>query len=199
MSVKENNKSIYSELTVGLLAFQGDFDAHQKAIESLGAATLEVRTDEDLAESTHLIIPGGESTTFLKLLEFHDLTETIRRHVGAGKPVLLTCAGVILFASEVINPAQESMGLLDVTVERNAYGSQVDSFTADLDIPCLGGEKFPGVFIRAPRIAKVGKSVEVLSEFDGNPVLVRQRNILGMTFHPELSGDTRIHEMFLKT
>jgi pyridoxal 5'-phosphate synthase pdxT subunit len=198
MGVKENNISFYQELTVGLFAFQGDFSAHQRMIESLGAATLQVRTGDDLANCSHLIVPGGESTTFLKLFEFHDLTEPIRGHVGSGKPVLLTCAGVILFATEVICPAQESMGLLDVTVERNAYGSQGDSFTADLDIPCLGGEKFPGVFIRAPRIVKVGKSVEVLSEFEGHPILVRQGNILGMTFHPELSGDKRIHEMFLR-
>lgn len=196
MSDKDKKSGEYGAITVGLLAFQGDFDAHRRMLERLGVSTLQIRTAEELAVSTHLIVPGGESTTFLKLLEYHDLKAGLKKHVEDGKPVLLTCAGVILFAREVINPGQESLGLLDVVVERNAYGSQVDSFTADLDIPYLGSEKFPGVFIRAPRIAKACKSVEVLSEFEGHPVFVRQGKIMGMTFHPELSGDTRIHEMF---
>jgi 5'-phosphate synthase pdxT subunit len=189
---------ISSEVLVGLLAFQGAYNAHGKMLAGLGAATLEVRTAYDLRRCTHLAIPGGESTAFLKLLEFHNLTDTLRKHAESGKPILATCAGLIMISTEVLNPPQESLGLINLTIERNAYGRQVDSFEADLDIPSLGPEPFPGIFIRSPKIKSVGDDVEVLSSLEGSPVLVRQGNIIGATFHPELSDDTRIHELFLK-
>jgi len=189
---------ISSEVVVGLLAFQGAYRAHGTMLHSIGASTMEVRTADDLRRCSHLAIPGGESTSFLKLLEFHDLTDALREHAKSGKPMLATCAGLIMISSEVINPPQESLGLIDLTIERNAYGRQVDSFEANLDIPLLGTKPFPGIFIRSPKIQSVGDDVEILSSLNGNPVLIRRKNIIGATFHPELSGDTRIHELFLK-
>lgn len=197
MAEKRTDKRKYPGINAGLLAFQGDYSAHRRVLANLGVNTLEVRTRPDIEKCTHLIIPGGESTTFLKLLEFRDLTSSLKKHISDGKPLFVTCAGLILLAKKVIHPAQESLGLLDITVERNAYGSQVESFTAGLEIPAIGKEKFPGVFIRAPRIVDVEESVETLAEFEGDPVVIRQGNILGMTFHPELTDDTRLHEMFL--
>lgn len=194
--VQQSDKS--SEILVGLLAFQGAYNAHGTMLRSLGAKTLEVRTTDDLRRCSHLAIPGGESTAFLKLLEFHNLTDTLREHAEAGKPILATCAGLIMISTEVLNPPQRSLGLIDIKIERNAYGRQVDSFEADLDIPSLGTKPFPGIFIRSPRIQAVGDEIEILSSLNGDPVLVRQKNIIGATFHPELSGDTRIHELFLK-
>ena len=182
---------------VGLFAFQGDYSAHGRVIERLGQRFIEVKTPSDLENCTHLIIPGGESTTYLKLLEFRDLEESVRKHVALSRPVFATCAGVILLASEVRNPPQESFGLLNIVVERNSYGRQVDSFETDLKIPVLGDSAFYGVFIRAPRIAKTGENVEVLASYDGDPVLIKQGNILGATFHPELTDNTRVHEYFL--
>ena len=182
---------------IGLFAFQGDYNAHGKVIERLGHRFIEVKTLADLENCTHLIIPGGESTTYLKLLEFRDLEEAVRKHVALSRPVLATCAGVILLAREVRNPPQDSFALLNVVVERNSYGRQVDSFETDLKIPVIGDSGFYGVFIRAPRITETGENVEVLASYDGDPVLIRQGNILGATFHPELTDDTRVHEYFL--
>jgi len=182
---------------VGLLALQGAFHAHARVFASIGASTRQVRTADDLADCSHLVIPGGESTTLLKLLEFRDLTAPILKHAADGKPVLATCAGLILLACEVRNPPQDSLGLLDAVVQRNAYGSQVDSFQADLDIPTLGPAPFPGVFIRAPIIISTGETVVVLASLNGHPVFVRRDNILATTFHPELSDDARIHKLFL--
>jgi 5'-phosphate synthase pdxT subunit len=181
----------------GILAFQGAYALHAKVCEKLGMAVLEVRTSEDLESCSHLMIPGGESTTFLRLLEYHDLSDSLRRHAAMGKPILATCAGLILLAKQVASPPQKSMGLLDITVERNAYGRQVDSFETELEIPVLGTDAFHGVFIRAPIIESVGKGVEVLASHSGNPVFVRQGNIFATTFHPELADDTRLHRYFL--
>jgi pyridoxal 5'-phosphate synthase pdxT subunit len=182
---------------VGLLAFQGAYHAHARMCEALGASTIEVRTREELESCSHLVLPGGESTTFLKLLEFHDLTESLKTHAEKDKPILATCAGLIFIAREVINPPQTSLGLLDIVVERNAYGRQVDSFETMLDIPVLGEEPFHGVFIRSPLIKEVGKWVEILATHESQPILVRQKNIFGCSFHPELSGDQRLHRLFL--
>ena len=182
---------------VGLLSFQGAYAAHGEVCRSLGWPTLEVRTKDDLQSCSHLIMPGGESTTFLKLLEYHDLSGSLRAHVELGKPILATCMGVIVLAREVLSPPQKSLGLLDVAVERNAYGRQVDSFESELDIPVLGPEPFHGVFIRAPIIKSVGEGVEVLAVHNGDPIFVRQGNLIGATFHPELSGDSRLHQLFL--
>jgi len=186
-----------SPVLVGLLAFQGAYAAHAAVFRNIGVSTREVRTPDEFRTCTHLVLPGGESSTMLRLLEFCRLAGPVRDHAGRGKPILATCAGAILLAKDVTNPPQRSLGLLDITVERNSYGRQVDSFETELEIPIVGDPTFHGVFIRAPKILRGGKEVEIMSTFKGDPVLVRQGNILCATFHPELSGDTRLHELFL--
>jgi 5'-phosphate synthase pdxT subunit len=183
-------------LIIGVLALQGDYASHALALEEAGAGPRMVRTQEDLTQVDGLIIPGGESTTFLKLLEREGLFFPLLSFVQT-QPTFGTCAGCILLSNEVINPAQTSLGVLDATVERNAYGRQIDSaiLTAETSLP---GGPLEMVFIRAPRIAKVGGGIDVLAERDGAPVLIRERNILAATFHPELSEDRRVHEYFVR-
>jgi 5'-phosphate synthase pdxT subunit len=178
---------------VGVLALQGDFEAHRKALMRAGADAREVRTAADLAAVDGLVIPGGESTTMLKLLGMEGLFEPLLEF-GRTKPVFGTCAGVILLASEVLNPAQQSLGLLDLTVERNAYGRQIDSRIAQIDVD---GESAEAVFIRAPIIRRAGPQTKVLAEYAGTPVLVEQGRHLAATFHPELSSSDRVHRYFL--
>ena len=182
-------------LKIGILALQGDFDAHRKRIEELGAEVVLVRKPEQLAGIDGLIIPGGESSVFLNLLGekgFQKLTDFV-----LSKPVFGTCAGCILLAREVESPAQKGIGVLDITVRRNAYGRQIDSTI--LEGPSqLGGPPLEQVYIRAPRIERVGPGVEVLAEREGHPVLIRQGKLLAATFHPELSADTRVHAEFLR-
>ena len=182
-------------LKIGILALQGDFDAHRKRIEELGAEVVLVRKPEQLAGIDGLIIPGGESSVFLNLLGekgFQKLTDFV-----LSKPVFGTCAGCILLAREVESPAQKGIGALDITVRRNAYGRQIDSTI--LEGPSkLGGPPLEQVYIRAPRIERVGPGVEVLAEREGYPVLIRQGKLLAATFHPELSADTRVHAEFLR-
>jgi 5'-phosphate synthase pdxT subunit len=168
--------------TVGVLALQGGFAAHARALAAAGFAARPVRAAADLEGLAGLVLPGGESTTQLRLLARHGLEQPLRAFVAAGAPVLATCAGLILAAAAVERPAQPSFGFLDVTVARNAWGRQLDSFEAVAD----DGET-PLVFIRAPRIVRVGPEVRVLATLDGEPVLVRQGNVTGATFHPELS------------
>ncbi len=180
---------------VGLLALQGAFAAHGEMLRSLGADTVEIRSPDALGDVGGLVIPGGESTTLLKLMEAYGFEEPIRRFIAEGRPVLATCMGVILLAKEVMNPPQRSLGLLDVTVARNAYGSQVESFEG---IGEVNGGPFPMVFIRAPRITRAAGEVEVLGAFEGEPVLVAQGNILGATFHPELTDNPAVHAIFLE-
>jgi pyridoxal 5'-phosphate synthase pdxT subunit len=178
--------------TIGVLALQGDFDAHRKRLEELGADVLLVKKPEQLDEIDGLVIPGGESSTFLKLLGeegFAKLKEFVRV-----KPTFGTCAGAILLASEVENPKQAGLGALDITVRRNAYGRQVDSSIRE---GRLGNDPVEMVFIRAPRIERVGKGVEVVASEGEDPVMVRQGKTLAATFHPELSEDTRVHRYFL--
>lgn len=181
--------------TIGVLALQGAFDVHAKRLAALGAKTVLVRKPEELAELDGLVLPGGESTTFLKNLEragFYDvLNEFVHTH-----PTFGTCAGCILLATEVLNPHQRSFAVLDVTVERNAYGRQNDSVILNEETALPGGP-LEMVFIRAPRIAKVGANVETLATRDGDPTLVRQGRLLAATFHPELTDDTRVHQYFL--
>lgn len=176
---------------VGVLALQGDFEAHARALESLGAEAVEVRTAAQLESLDGLIIPGGESSTMLKLIEQEDLLESLREF-GRTKPVFGTCAGAILLASKVLNPSQVSLGLVDIDVERNAYGRQLDSCIARLD-----GEPAEAVFIRAPIIRRVGPQARVLAKYKDDPVLVEQGRHLVATFHPELSGNNRVHRLFL--
>jgi 5'-phosphate synthase pdxT subunit len=174
---------------VGVLAIQGDFEAHASVLRALGAQTREVRTAADLEGLDALVIPGGESTTMTLGIARERLAEPLRELVSAGTPVLGTCAGMIMLD-------RSHLGLLDVICERNAFGRQVHSFEADLELPPLVGP-VRGVFIRAPRVADRGEGVEVLAELDGHPVAVRQGNILAVAFHPETTGDTRLHEWLL--
>ena len=180
---------------IGVLAIQGDFAAHAQALVEAGADAVEVRTPAQLEGLDGLILPGGESTTFLKFLERDGLLESLQRFVEQ-KPAFGTCAGCILLARNVSQPAQQSLAVMDISVERNAYGRQIDSAIQ------TGETKLPGgplemVYIRAPRIASVGPGVEVMAERDGFPVLVRQGKLLAATFHPELSSDRRVHQLFV--
>jgi 5'-phosphate synthase pdxT subunit len=179
---------------VAVLALQGDFEAHRKKLERMGISSFEAKRPGEIGEAAGLILPGGESTTIWKFFESAPWEEAISRIARSGRPILATCAGAIVLAREVSNPAQKGMGLLDIAVERNAYGRQVDSFVGTVEAPSLGGE-LPAVFIRAPRIRSVGPGVEVLATLAGEPVLVRQDNVFAATFHPELTEDERIHRM----
>uniref|UniRef100_E6PZ74 Glutamine amidotransferase for pyridoxal phosphate synthesis n=1 Tax=mine drainage metagenome TaxID=410659 RepID=E6PZ74_9ZZZZ len=184
---------------IGVLAIQGDYEAHAAALAEAGAGTKLVKTPEELdgsAELDGLVMPGGESTTMLKFLERGGFFDALRAF-AVRKPVFATCAGCILLAREVRNPAQQSLGILDVAVERNAYGRQNDSAILNLDTRLSGGP-LEAVFIRAPRIVEAGAAVEVLAKRDGFPVLVRQGEILAATFHPELSADRRVHTYFVQ-
>jgi pyridoxal 5'-phosphate synthase pdxT subunit len=182
--------------TVGVLALQGDFEAHQRALQRAGAECVQVRTAEELARVQGLIIPGGESSTMLKLLDETGLTEPLREF-AARKPVFGTCAGAILVATEVSNPVQDALGVMDIGVERNAYGRQLDSRIVNLQPEGIAGGNLEAVFIRAPIIRRVGESARVLARYNGDPVLVEQGRHLAATFHPELTQDSRIHELFL--
>ncbi len=186
---------------VGVLALQGDFAAHASALERAGAKPELVRERAQFEEIDGLVIPGGESTTMLKLLHYDGLMEPLKEFC-ARKPVFGTCAGAILLARHVLNPAQESLAVMDMEVERNAYGRQLDSRVAriepeaDFETRTAPGE-LEAVFIRAPRILRVGSRAKVLATYEGSPVLVEQDRYLAATFHPELSDDQRVHELFL--
>jgi 5'-phosphate synthase pdxT subunit len=180
---------------IGVLALQGDFEAHEKALARAGAEAVAVRSAEDLQNVDGLVIPGGESTTMWKLLVEEKLLEPLREF-GARRPIFGTCAGAILLASDVSNPAQPSLGLMDIDVERNAYGRQLESRIATLQPEGLKGD-LEAVFIRAPIIRRVGGDAKVLARYRGDPVLVEQGRHLVATFHPELTSDTRVHLMFL--
>jgi 5'-phosphate synthase pdxT subunit len=181
---------------VAVLALQGDFEAHRRKLSRMGIPSFEARRPEEIEGAAGLILPGGESTTIWKFFESAPWEEAIRRFASSGRPVLGTCAGAILLARDVTNPVQKGMGLLDISVERNAYGRQVDSFVGQVEAPALGGD-LPAVFIRAPKIRGVGSGVEVVASLNGEPVLVRQGNIAAATFHPELTEDDRVHRMAL--
>jgi 5'-phosphate synthase pdxT subunit len=179
----------------GVLALQGDFEAHRKALERAGAEAVEVRTAPDLDAVQGLIIPGGESTTMLKLLDLEGLFEPLREF-GRKKPIFGTCAGAILLAAAVTHPEQRSLALMDITVERNGYGRQLDSRVVCLDDGELAG--LEAVFIRAPIISGAGPGVRVLASYLGAPVLVEEGRHMAATFHPELTADPRIHSRFLE-
>ena len=183
---------------IGVLAIQGDFAMHAKMLARIGAPYALVKHASELAEVGGLIMPGGESTTMLKFFENEGMGEAIKEFVTAGKPVFGTCAGAILLAKEVLNPAQERLGLLDISIERNAYGRQVDSSVRQGECPELSSRPLEMVFIRAPIIRRVGEGVHVLGRCDGLPVLVEQRNVLAATFHPELTEDESVHRYFVK-
>jgi pyridoxal 5'-phosphate synthase pdxT subunit len=179
-------------LHVGVLALQGDFAAHERAVAALGHRVRQVKTAAPLASLDALLLPGGESTTMLKFLEDEGLLAPLADFCRSGRPVFGTCAGAILLATQVGSPMQASLGVLDIAIERNAYGRQIDSFIATLDdaVPELRGVE--AVFIRAPKIRRTGPGVEVLARQAGDPVLVRQGAIYAATFHPEMTEDTRV-------
>ncbi|HEV8608774.1 MAG TPA: pyridoxal 5'-phosphate synthase glutaminase subunit PdxT [Thermoanaerobaculia bacterium] len=179
---------------IAVLALQGDFAAHRRKLEEMELESFEARKPEELGNAAGLVIPGGESTTFWKFFESAPWEEAIRAFAASERPILGTCAGAIVLAREVTNPDQKGLGLIDMTVERNAYGRQADSFVGEVDAPELGGP-LPAVFIRAPRIRRVGSDVEVLATRDSEPVLVAQGNVIAATFHPELTPDTAVHEL----
>lgn len=185
---------VVAEATVGVLALQGDFERHQHALEQAGAQAVQVRTPADLEKVDALIIPGGESTTMLRVMEEENLIEPLR-NFGQCKPIFGTCAGAILLASEVLHPPQPSLGLMDMTVERNAYGRQIDSRIASID---LDGDQAEAVFIRAPIIRRTGPEARVLAKYLDTPVLVEAGKHMVATFHPELSKDNRVHKRFLQ-
>jgi 5'-phosphate synthase pdxT subunit len=186
---------------IGVLGLQGDVAEHLRALGSSGARASLVRRPAELEAVDGLIIPGGESTTIWKLAEIFDLAEPLRKRVAGGMPAFGSCAGMIMLAARLTGAAsgQETLGAIDMTVQRNAFGRQVDSFERDLDIPDLGGAPYRAVFIRAPWVAQAGPAVEILATdpATGRIVAVRQGPVLATAFHPELTGDRRIHELFV--
>ncbi len=186
-------------MRIGVLALQGAFREHMMMVEALGVASVPVRLPEQLGGLNGLIIPGGESTAIGKLMATYGFYDAIRQHHGAGMAVWGTCAGAILIAKRIIDavPGQEPLGLMSIEVRRNAYGRQVDSFEADLDVRGVPRGPYRGVFIRAPWIERVGPDVEVLAVHDGHIVAAREGDLMATAFHPELTGDPRIHRFFL--
>ena len=185
-------------MKIGVLAIQGDFAEHITALNKLGIETREVRLPDHLEGVDGLIIPGGESTTLSRLMDIYHLRGPIAQMAQEGKAVWGTCAGMILLAQEITEEDPVPLKLMDIGVRRNAFGRQVDSFEQDLEISGLGPEPFHGIFIRAPRIIRVGQDIEVLASLpDGEPVAARQGSLLATSFHPELTGDTRFHERFV--
>jgi len=184
---------------IGVLAMQGAFAEHVRALEAAGARTRLVRTREDLDGLDGIVLPGGESTTMTMLMERVGLLEPLREAIRGGLATLATCAGTIVLAHEVTDgmPEQKSLGLLDVDVRRNGYGRQLESFEAPLHIEGMNGKEFPGVFIRSPLVERTG-DVKVLATYEGHPVAVQHERILGLCFHPELTGDLRLHREFVR-
>ena len=180
-------------MRIAVLAVQGDYEAHRQVLERLGANPFYVRKPEELDRAEGLVIPGGESSTFLKLLEHNGFLDKLKHFVHS-RPTFGTCAGAILLANEVVSPAQPSLGALDISIRRNAYGRQIES---SIRQGTLQDSSLEMVFIRAPKIERVGRNVEVLARESGDPVLVRENHVMVATFHPELTHDTRVHEAFL--
>jgi 5'-phosphate synthase pdxT subunit len=185
-------------MKIGILSLQGDFSAHAQTITKLGHLPVLVKKRRQLAEVAGLIMPGGESTTFIRLFEKSDLRDGLPQFNEDGFPIFATCAGLILLAQKTVPQSQFSFGFIPLTVERNAYGSQKDSFSDSVEAAALGNTLLPCIFIRAPRIVSAMPDVEVLATHREYPILVRYRNILGATFHPELTDDLRVHHMFVQ-
>jgi len=186
-----------SGFTVGVLGLQGDVLEHLKALRRAGAIARVVRREDDLAGLDGIVIPGGESTTIGKLLDRFDLLEPLRKAINDGLPTLGTCAGMILLATDIEGSDQPRLGIVDITVRRNAFGTQVDSFDTTVEIEAIDGGPVPVSFIRAPVVTRVGEGVEILAEVDLGPVLVRQGHAVAAAFHPEVAGDDRMHRWFL--
>jgi pyridoxal 5'-phosphate synthase pdxT subunit len=186
-----------SFMKIGVLAIQGDFAAHARMLKRTGVEAVEVRQAGELDDADGLIIPGGESTTMLKFVEEENLGEAIKAFAASARPIFATCAGAILVAREVSNPPQASLGLMDIDVIRNAYGRQVDSFISKVETTLAGGP-LEAVFIRAPKIVRVGHDVVTVATLAGEPVMVRQGNLIAATFHPELTDDDRAHRLLVE-
>jgi len=185
-------------MRIGVLALQGGFIEHISMLAKLGVKATPVYKTDELEGIDGLIIPGGESTTMLNLMHNFGILEPLKEKVHSGLPIMATCAGIVLLAKEVSNPGMETLSLMDIAVKRNAFGRQVDSFEASVDIPVLGKEPFPAIFIRAPLIESVSPDIEILGRLaDGKFVAVRQERLLAISFHPELAQDTRLHRYFL--
>ncbi len=192
------SKTRTSKITVGVLALQGDFLEHIQILRKLNAETKEVRLPEDLEKIDAIILPGGESTTMARLLDVFKLRGMLREKILSGMPVWGTCAGMILLAKKLMQDKPETLGLMDIIVNRNAYGRQIDSFDAEIRLKPLGDKPLKATFIRAPKIAKTGPGVDILGKLeDGEIVAVREGNMLATSFHPELSEETKMHEYFL--
>ena len=202
-------------MTIGVFALQGDFEAHRRILEECGVPVIKVRDADSLKECAGLIIPGGESTVMSQLCERYGLWEPLQARLAEGMPAFGTCAGMILLAKNITgasrNFAQKTLGAMDIDVARNAYGAQVDSFEADIDLIDVPGAiaddtssdteetSLRAVFIRAPQIVRCGAEVEVLATHEGKPVVVRQGKLMATAFHPEISGDARLHVLWLKS
>jgi pyridoxal 5'-phosphate synthase pdxT subunit len=185
-------------LKIGVLTLQGGFDKHIESLIKLGAEPVKVREAKELESIDGLIIPGGESTTIIRLLKNFGIYDILCKKISDGLPVFGTCAGMILLSSGISSHSgQETLNLMNYKVSRNDYGRQIDSFDAELQIKGLDESSVPAVFIRAPRITEISDSVEILSEYEGSPVMVREKNMLAASFHPELTNDTRVHSLFL--
>ncbi len=184
-------------MTIGILALQGDFEKHAAMLSRMNVPSREVRKVADLEGVDALIIPGGESTTIGRLMARYGLDLAIRERARQGMPIYGTCAGMILLAKEIVGSQQERLGLMDIEVVRNAFGSQIESFEADLPFKPISDRPIRAVFIRAPIVSRVGTGVEILSEFNGKPVAVQQGKLLATAFHPELTDDERVHRYFL--
>lgn len=183
---------------IGVLAVQGDFLEHLRFLQRMGVETREIRLPQQLEGIDGIIIPGGESTTICRLMDIYGIREPLKRRIRSGTAAWGTCAGMIVLATRLTNDRPMPMGLMNIVVTRNAFGRQVDSFETDIEVAGLGTDAFRAVFIRAPIVQSVGDGVEVLAKLDdGTPVAVKQGNMLGTSFHPELTDDTRIHELFL--
>lgn len=185
-------------MTIGVLALQGAFREHIQMLRMCGQEAREIRLPEELDSVDALIIPGGESTTISKLMREYGFPEKIKSFAKSGKPIMGTCAGLILLAASQQGRKQKLLNLIDIDVKRNAYGRQIESREVDIDIPAIGPRPFHAVFIRAPQVESAGPGVEVLATYQGRIVLARQKNILICCFHPELTDDPRIHELLLK-
>lgn len=187
-----------SAAIIGVLDIQGSVAEHLAMLRRLKVPAVAVKTKEDLANICGLIIPGGESTTIGKLLKLYGLDVEIRRRAREGSlAVWGTCAGAILLAKKIIGPRPNSLELMDIEIERNAYGHQMESFETEIDVPKLGKKKIPAVFIRAPRVSTIKPSVQVLAQLKGSPIMLQQGNLLATMFHPELTNDTRVHHYFI--
>jgi 5'-phosphate synthase pdxT subunit len=200
LTASQNVAGNFHHLRIGVLAFQGDVREHIQVLEELGAQVIKVRRPDELASVDALVIPGGESSVMDKLVRLFGMQQPLREAIALGMPVFGTCAGLIMMADHIVDAIaeQESLGGLHVDVRRNAFGTQIDSFEVDLEMPGVTSDPVPATFIRAPVVERVGEGVRVISQLsDGRIVAVEQDYLLGISFHPEVNGDTRVHEYFL--